>query len=77
MHCYIIHTLEFGMYCRFMYSMFAADDSKEQWVYLLKLHVQDATAELDLALFDQDADQFFQVIQHRVLPHSWRMVTVH
>ena len=30
-------------------------------MYLIKLHLQDATGEVDAALFDKDADEFFQV----------------
>lgn len=30
-------------------------------MYLLKLHLQDATGEVDAALFDKDADEFFHV----------------
>ncbi|KAL3162097.1 hypothetical protein ABBQ38_009163 [Trebouxia sp. C0009 RCD-2024] len=36
------------------------DDTKGDWVYLIKLHLQDATGEVDAALFDRDADEFFQ-----------------
>ena len=42
-------------------SLFFAEDSKDDWVYLIKLHLQDATAEVDAALFDKDADIFFHV----------------
>ena len=38
-----------------------AEDTKDDWVYLIKLHLQDATGEVDAALFDKDADEFFQV----------------
>ena len=39
----------------------SADDTKDDWVYLMNLHLQDATGELDAALFDKDANDFFQV----------------
>lgn len=38
-----------------------ADASQDSWAYLIKLHLQDATGEVDAALFDKDADDFFQV----------------
>ena len=38
-----------------------AETTKDDWVYLIKLHLQDATGEVDAALFDKDADEFFQV----------------
>ena len=38
-----------------------AESTKGDWVYLIKLHLQDATGEVDAALFDKDADEFFQV----------------
>lgn len=34
--------------------------SKDSWAYLIKLHLQDATGEIDAALFDKDAADFFQ-----------------
>lgn len=33
---------------------------QNSWTYLVKLHLQDATGEIDAALFDKDADEFFQ-----------------
>jgi len=38
-----------------------ADVNQDSWVYLVKLHLQDATGEIDAALFDKDANEFFQV----------------
>ena len=38
-----------------------AESTRDDWVYLIKLHLQDATGEVDAALFDKDADEFFQV----------------
>lgn len=36
------------------------DVNQDSWVYLVKLHLQDATGEIDAALFDKDANDFFQ-----------------
>ncbi|DBA76874.1 TPA: hypothetical protein ACH3X1_009477 [Trebouxia sp. C0004] len=36
------------------------DGNQDSWVYLVKLHLQDATGEIDAALFDKDANEFFQ-----------------
>lgn len=41
--------------------VFPADVNQDSWVYLVKLHLQDATGEIDAALFDKDANEFFQV----------------
>ena len=41
--------------------MLPADVNQDSWVYLVKLHLQDATGEVDATLFDKDANEFFQV----------------
>ena len=41
--------------------LFAAEADQNSWTYLVKLHLQDATGEIDAALFDKDADEFFRV----------------
>lgn len=53
-----------------------ADNSKGDWVYLIKLHLQDATGEVDAALFDRDADEFFQVRCRIVLHTEYRLATM-
>lgn len=41
--------------------MHDADGVKDQWTYMVKLHLQDATGEIDAGLFERDADNFFEV----------------
>lgn len=53
-----------------------SDDTKGDWVYLIKLHLQDATGEVDAALFDRDADEFFQVQCPMLLHTQYRLVTM-
>ena len=42
---------------------FTAEADEGKWVYMVKLHLQDATGELDAGLFEKDADTFFKVQQ--------------
>ena len=37
------------------------EPSDDKWVYMVKLHLQDATGEIDVGLFDKDAETFFEV----------------
>ena len=46
----------------------AAEADESSWTYLVKLHLQDATGEIDASLFDKDADEFFKV---RGIAFAW------
>lgn len=48
------------------WGMFTAEADEGKWVYMVKLHLQDATGELDAGLFEKDADAFFKVQQQVV-----------